>query len=132
MTHSIAIFSGLGPVEFAALVILGILLYGKNLPTVARTLGRTIGEFKRQMREVEDSVRREAFQEELKQAREVEERKDREKREREEKERAAAPAVEAAQVQPPPGPADAVPVAEGSAVPPAAGQDGAPAPIPKS
>ena len=52
MTSSLAIFSGLGPVEFVALVILGILLYGKNLPTVARTLGRTIGEFKRQMREV--------------------------------------------------------------------------------
>ncbi|MEK7466953.1 MAG: twin-arginine translocase TatA/TatE family subunit [Planctomycetota bacterium] len=124
MTHSLAIFSGLGPVEFVALVILGILLYGKNLPTVARTLGRTIGEFKRQMREVEDSVRRQAFQEELKQAREVEERKDREKREREEKERAAAPAVEAA-------PAQLPPASESGAVPPVAGQAGPPAPMPK-
>lgn len=132
MTHSLAIFSGLGPVEFVALVILGILLYGKNLPTVARTLGRTIGEFKRQMREVEDSVRREAFQEELRQAREVEERKDREKREREEKERAAAPATEAAPAPPSPAPSDSAPVPDGGAVPPAAGQAGPPAPMPKA
>lgn len=61
----LAIFSGLGTAEFVGLVILGILLYGKNLPTVARTVGRTIGDFKRHMRDVEDQIKREAFQEEM-------------------------------------------------------------------
>lgn len=122
--NALAFFSGLGPLEFGALVILGILLYGKNLPTVARTLGRTIGEFRRQMREVEDSVRREAFQEELRQARAAEEKKDRERRDREEKE-----AIEKAEKEraalPPPAVAEA-PVA----APPASGPSGPPAPMP--
>ena len=61
----LAIFAGLGTAEFIGLVVLGILLYGKNLPTVARTVGRTIGDFKRHMRDVEDKIRREAFMDEM-------------------------------------------------------------------
>ena len=67
----LAIFSGLGTAEFVGLVILGILLYGKNLPTVARTVGRTIGDFKRHMKDVEDQIKREAFQEEIRRERPV-------------------------------------------------------------
>ncbi|MBI2923337.1 MAG: twin-arginine translocase TatA/TatE family subunit [Planctomycetes bacterium] len=65
----LAIFSGLGTAEFIGLVILGILLYGKNLPTVARTVGRTIGDFKRHMKDVEDQIKREAFQDEMRRER---------------------------------------------------------------
>lgn len=138
MSASLAIFSGLGPLEFAALVILGIMLYGKNLPTVARTLGRTIGEFRKQMKSVEEQVRREAFQEELRQARDEEDRKDREEMERQEKRRAlqppAAPVkpMEAAGSPPPaatPPPAEASP-APAAVEPPAAGPAGPPSPLP--
>lgn len=84
--NALAFFSGLGPAECVALVVIGILLYGKNLPTVARTVGRAIGEFKRQMKSVEDQVKREAFHEDLKKMREDEEKRAKEKQEREERE----------------------------------------------
>ena len=67
---SLAIFDGIGTMEFVALVILGILLYGKNLPTVARTIGRTVGEFRRHMRDVENQIQREAFHDEMRTMRE--------------------------------------------------------------
>jgi sec-independent protein translocase protein TatA len=70
MAH-LAFFSGLGAVECVALVVLGVLLYGRNLPAVARTVGRTIGEFKRQLREVEDQIKREALHDEIRQMREM-------------------------------------------------------------
>ena len=60
----IALFDWLGTTEFAAIAIIGIMLYGKNLPTVARTVGRTIAEFKRHLRDIEDQIKREAYREE--------------------------------------------------------------------
>jgi Sec-independent protein translocase protein TatA len=88
----LALFSGLGPAEFIALVVLGILLFGKNLPVMARTVGRTIAEFKRHMKEVEDQIRREAMHEEMRRMREDDARRDREREERDRKEREAAAA----------------------------------------
>ena len=61
MTPMMAFFSGLGAGEFCFLVVLGILLYGKNLPTVARTLGRTIGEFRKHMKSVEEQIKKESW-----------------------------------------------------------------------
>jgi sec-independent protein translocase protein TatA len=47
---------GLGFPEMMALMILGVLLFGKNLPTVGRSLGKGLMEFKKGLQGVEDDV----------------------------------------------------------------------------
>jgi sec-independent protein translocase protein TatA len=47
---------GLGFPEMLALMILGVLLFGKNLPTVGRSLGKGIMEFKKGLQGVQDEV----------------------------------------------------------------------------
>jgi sec-independent protein translocase protein TatA len=47
---------GLGFPEMMALMILGVLLFGKNLPNVGRSLGKSIMEFKRGLQGVEDEL----------------------------------------------------------------------------
>ncbi len=61
-------FGGMGMQEMAIIGVIAILLFGKNLPNVARTLGKSYGDFRRGLsdiqsefqkatREVEDSVK---------------------------------------------------------------------------
>ncbi len=45
---------GLGAPELMMLAILGVLLFGKRLPEVGRSLGKTVMEFKNGLRGVED------------------------------------------------------------------------------
>ncbi len=45
-----------GPIEIIAVAILGLLLFGKRLPSIARSIGRSLVEFKQGMREVTDEV----------------------------------------------------------------------------
>ena len=45
---------GLGPTEMIILGILAVLLFGKRLPEVGRSLGRGIVEFKKGINGVED------------------------------------------------------------------------------
>ncbi len=47
---------GLGFPEMVALMILGVLLFGKNLPNVGRSLGKGIMEFKKGLQGIEDEV----------------------------------------------------------------------------
>ena len=47
---------GLGFPEMVALMILGVLLFGKNLPSVGRSLGKGLMEFKKGLQGVEDEV----------------------------------------------------------------------------
>lgn len=47
---------GLGPPEMLMLAILGVLLFGKKLPEVGRSLGKSIVEFKNGLRGVEDDI----------------------------------------------------------------------------
>jgi len=42
--------------ELIVLVVFGLLLFGKRLPDVARSLGRSIIEFKKGIREVKDDI----------------------------------------------------------------------------
>jgi sec-independent protein translocase protein TatA len=44
---------GLGPQEMFVLVILGVVLFGKRLPEVGRSVGRTISEFRNSLQGVE-------------------------------------------------------------------------------
>jgi len=40
-------FLGLGTQEIMLLLVLGVLLFGRNLPQLGRSLGKTVTEFKR-------------------------------------------------------------------------------------
>ena len=52
----LAIFGLPGGGEWIILLILGLLIFGRRLPEVGRSLGRGIVEFKRGIRGVEDDV----------------------------------------------------------------------------
>ena len=45
-----------GPFELLILAGLGLLIFGKRLPEVGRSIGRTIVEFKKGMKEVETEI----------------------------------------------------------------------------
>jgi sec-independent protein translocase protein TatA len=47
---------GLGPMEIGAILILGVLLFGRKLPEVGRFLGKGIVEFKKGMAGLEDDL----------------------------------------------------------------------------
>jgi sec-independent protein translocase protein TatA len=47
---------GLGPQEMLIIVILGVLLFGKRLPEVGRSIGKSIVEFKNGLRGVQDEL----------------------------------------------------------------------------
>ena len=49
-------FLGLGGMEFVVLIILGVLLFGRKLPEVGRSLGKGIVEFKKGMKGLEDEI----------------------------------------------------------------------------
>jgi sec-independent protein translocase protein TatA len=48
---------GIGMGELVLLCMLGLLLFGSQLPRMARSLGGTIAEFRREARKVEEDVR---------------------------------------------------------------------------
>lgn len=47
---------GLGFPEMMALMILGVLLFGKNLPSVGRSLGKGMMEFKKGLQGIEEDA----------------------------------------------------------------------------
>ena len=47
---------GLGGTEWFILIILGVLLFGKRLPEVGRSLGKGMMEFKKGLKGLEDEV----------------------------------------------------------------------------
>ncbi len=47
---------GLGPMEIVVLVVLGVLLFGRKLPEIGKSMGKTIVEFKKGMKGVEDDL----------------------------------------------------------------------------
>jgi len=47
---------GLGGTEMFVLLILGVLLFGKKLPEVGRSLGKGLVEFKKGLQGIEDDV----------------------------------------------------------------------------
>jgi sec-independent protein translocase protein TatA len=53
---SIIALSMPGPTEWIIIAILGLLIFGKRLPEVGRSLGRGIVEFKKGLKGVEDEI----------------------------------------------------------------------------
>ena len=49
-------FLGLGPTELIIIGILGVLLFGRKLPEMGRYMGKSIVEFKKGMKGLEDEV----------------------------------------------------------------------------
>jgi len=47
---------GLGPMELMIVGVIAVLLFGKRLPEVARSMGKSFVEFKRGMSGIEDEV----------------------------------------------------------------------------
>ena len=56
---------GLGPMELAIVCGIGLLLFGKRLPEIARNMGRAITDFKRGLHDIEDDVDRAATQNQI-------------------------------------------------------------------
>jgi sec-independent protein translocase protein TatA len=56
MSPLFAIFPNLGPMEIMILLGLGVLLFGRKLPEVGRSLGKGIVEFKKGLKGVEDDI----------------------------------------------------------------------------
>ncbi len=54
MTNLFANF--LGPMEIVVLAVIGVILFGKRLPDVGRYLGKSITEFKKGMKGLEDDM----------------------------------------------------------------------------
>ena len=51
-----AFIGGIGPTEMLIVGIIALLLFGKRLPEVARSLGKSVTEFKGGLNEVKQSV----------------------------------------------------------------------------
>lgn len=49
-------FFGLGTQEIMLLLVLGVLLFGRNLPALGRSLGKTVTEFKKGVKGLEDNM----------------------------------------------------------------------------
>jgi len=53
-------FLNIGPSELVVVAIIGLLLFGRRLPEVGRSLGRGIVEFKKGLKDVSDDIDRDA------------------------------------------------------------------------
>jgi len=60
MSSYLAMFGLPGYAEILIVAIVGLLLFGKRLPEVARSLGRSVVEFKKGVRDIRDDVDRES------------------------------------------------------------------------
>lgn len=47
---------GLGPTELIIILVLGVLLFGRKLPEMGKYFGKTIVEFKKGMKGLEDNI----------------------------------------------------------------------------
>jgi sec-independent protein translocase protein TatA len=56
MLIQLAFLQQIGPVGLIVILIIALLLFGKRLPDVARSLGKGIVEFKKGVRGIEDDV----------------------------------------------------------------------------
>ncbi len=57
MSFPFALFPGIGPGEMLVVGFIALLLFGKRLPEVARSLGKGVTEFKKGIQGIEDEIR---------------------------------------------------------------------------
>jgi sec-independent protein translocase protein TatA len=56
LTHGVLALSFPGGMEWVVILVVGLLIFGKRLPEVARSFGKSITEFKKGMRDVTDDI----------------------------------------------------------------------------
>ena len=54
--QTLAFFGNLGAPELLFCLIIGLLVFGRRLPEIARSMGKSIVEFKRGMKDVRDDI----------------------------------------------------------------------------
>lgn len=59
-SYSLALVGMPGWAEIAVLLVIGLLIFGKRLPEVGRNLGRSIIEFKKGIKGIDDEIESEA------------------------------------------------------------------------
>ncbi|MDA0803658.1 MAG: twin-arginine translocase TatA/TatE family subunit [Planctomycetota bacterium] len=59
-THTLSLIPGIGGYEWIIILVIGLLLFGKRLPDLGRSVGKTIVEFKKGLRDVEKEVEAES------------------------------------------------------------------------
>lgn len=55
--NSVLSFMGLGPMEMMLVGVAAVLLFGRNLPSVARSAGKSLTEFKKGMQDLQNEVK---------------------------------------------------------------------------
>jgi len=56
MSHHLLAFGMPGPVEWIIIGIVALLIFGRRLPDVARSMGKSIVEFKKGIKDVKDEI----------------------------------------------------------------------------
>lgn len=56
LPETLAFFNLPGGMEWVVILVVGLLLFGRRMPDVARSLGKSIVEFKKGIREVRDDI----------------------------------------------------------------------------
>ena len=56
MYHSLLAFFNLGGTEYLVIAVVALLIFGRNLPTVARNMGKSVVEFKKGLKDVQKEV----------------------------------------------------------------------------
>lgn len=56
MSHGVFAFFSFGPTEILIVLALAVLLFGKRLPEVARSLGKSLGEFQRGVQSIQQEL----------------------------------------------------------------------------
>lgn len=58
--HLLALFSMPSGMEWLVILLLGLLVFGRRLPDVARSVGKSIVEFKKGIKDVSDGIENES------------------------------------------------------------------------
>jgi len=56
MCHGILAFFSIGPTEMLIILLLAVLLFGKRLPEVARSIGKSLAEFQRGVQSIQQEL----------------------------------------------------------------------------